>query len=142
MKRTVTFKSKVGDLDNAFSNNTIQELFDISPVRLIKMYYTIERLDLHDEIKQAIKLKYKQFEEINKPGIDRNKFKSFFGFSYETKTYAELKKLVIAKRINNQPLSKSLVECYNKKKNQLYLESTKSNELSKSLLQNINHGHK
>jgi ssDNA-binding Zn-finger/Zn-ribbon topoisomerase 1 len=144
--RKLTLKSK-WDFSPKHQGILIQDVLNFNPKSVLWAYLNLEKISFNDEVLSILKGIYPSLELIEKPGIDKEQFAIIDDESnpWAKYTYPELKKIVAAKKINKENISKGLLSTmdrkkrfYKKEKHDADLLST--NVDSKEKMQGANHG--
>jgi hypothetical protein len=140
--RKLTLKSK-WEFTEKYRGWTIEQVMKFHPSSVWWSYCKLEKITYTDDILNELKEKFKGgFEEISKPGIDKSQIDNYFeGFTYQSKSYSELLKIIRFKKMNGQEVSISLMEEYRKKRSERMNVPKDKRVYSKLSLQGINQGH-
>ena len=140
--RTLTKKSKVFFIHEN-TEKTVGDFLEKDHFKILKAYYTLEKISFTDEVLDILKSIYLNFYKIEKPGKDLNFKKHIFtNIDYTSKTYKELLAMIRALRINNKFVPDVLITAFGIAKKER--EKTKDNmdlNVSKLSLQGKNQGH-
>jgi hypothetical protein len=140
--RKLTLKSK-WEFTEKYRGWTIEQVMKFHPSSVWWSYCKLEKITYTDDILNELKEKFQGgFQEISKPGIDKSQIDNYFeGFTYQSKSYSELLKIIRYKQMKGEPVPVSLMEVFRGKRSEKYNTPKDKRVYSKMSLQGINHGH-
>jgi hypothetical protein len=97
--RTMTMLSKFNE--GTYVNNTVSEVMQINRRYLIWSYYNVEKLSFTDDVLEDLGV-----DRIEKPGISKLKPK------HKEVLYCDIKKKIVALKIQGLPISQGLMTAY------------------------------
>ena len=124
--RTLTEKSSLEGIH--YSNQTVGFLLEKKPYDLIKVYYTYEKINFNQDVIEKLKEKFPLFIQIQKPGTLKDFRDYIFHTNLDNYSYEQLKKILIAKKMNNQKIDDTFLILYDKRKKEHIISKNDKNE--------------
>lgn len=125
--RKLTFKSK-WDFNPKHQGIGILDVFNEQPSSILWAYLNLEKISFVDEVLDKLQERYPTLKRIQKPGVDKEQYGEIMNQKnpFKDKTYQELKKIMMAKRLSGERPSKMLVNAFVKKRRDYKMDKGRS----------------